>query len=102
MRSLRSSLMRIAQGRESRRPWMSVSSSSHGMPAVPLSSSICISVVPLRNGSISIGTSSWNSVRPICGSALRSFDAPVTRLSSRLRCVFCARTSLRARLVSSV
>ena len=36
-------------------PRCSVSSSSHGMPAVPLSSSITISVVPPRNGSISTG-----------------------------------------------
>ncbi len=42
---------------------------SHGMPAVPLSSSISISVVPPRNGSISTGTSNWNSVRPICASS---------------------------------
>ena len=53
----------------------SVSSSSHGMPAVPLSSSITISVVPPRNGSISTGTSSWNSVRPMRRSLFWSFEA---------------------------
>ena len=83
-------------------PAWRTSSSSHGMPAVLRSTSICVSVLPPRNDSISLGTSSWNSVRPICGSLLRLLDAAATRLRISGACVCCARTSVRARLVSIV
>ncbi len=53
----------------SRSPGVSLSSISHGMPAVPPSTSSCTSVVPPRNGSISSGINSSNSVRPMRGIA---------------------------------
>jgi hypothetical protein len=104
VRSFRSSLLRIAHGRGSL-PVSSddaVSSTSHGSDAVSRSSSITISLVPPRNGSISTGTSRSNSVRPICGSRLASFDALATSSRTSKVCVCWARTSVRARLVSSV
>ena len=61
-----------------------------------------ISVVPLKNGSISTGTSNWNSVRPMRVSWLLSFEALATSSRTRGTCVVCARTSVRARFVSSV
>ena len=58
VRSLRKSLVRIAQGKVSLLSLLPVlCSSSQGMPAVLLSSSTRISVVPPKNGSISTGTS---------------------------------------------
>ena len=104
VRSLRSSFVRMAHGTSSERSPMSASSSSsQGMPAVPLSTSNCISVLPVRNGSRSSGTSSRNSVRPIC----ESLAAVIRRLADQRSgaapaCTGCARVSVRARLVSSV
>ena len=92
------SFARIAQGSASRRTPVFVSSSSQGMPAVPPSTSITISVEPPRNGSISAGTRMLNSVRPI-DSPARVFDAATSSVT-RGACVDCAVTSVRARLVS--
>ena len=55
-----------------------VSSSSHGMPAVPRRAPSPLPYEPPRNGSISTGTSSLKSVRPIWGSVM-----PVVRRRCR-------------------
>ena len=61
-----------ARRRRRRRRRAGVSSSSHGIAAVPSSSSMQhLGWCRRGTGSISTGTSSWNSVRPICGSWLR-------------------------------
>ena len=55
-------------GGRHRCPACLLSSSSHGMAAVPVSSSITVAALLPMNGSRSTGTSRLKSVRPICGS----------------------------------
>ena len=52
--------------------------------------------------SISTGTSNWKRVRPMLRSRLASFEARRTSSPTSRACVACARTSARARWVSSV
>ncbi|MCY1301900.1 hypothetical protein D9M70_515360 [compost metagenome] len=66
------------------------------------SNSICISVVPLRKGSISTGTSSLNKVRPTSESRSTSFEELLTNSLSSFPCIAWACTSARARFVSRV
>ena len=89
VRSLRSSLARIAQGRRvAAAARCRVSSSSHGnRRRCRCRARAACRCVPPRNGSSSTGTSSWNSVRPICGSWLRSSRGARDQLAQQRPCV---------------
>ena len=93
--SLRSSLVRIAQGR----PLVDLADSriSQGMGAVPSLSSSTVSVLLPRNDSMSAGTRRVNSVRPIWVSVLVSVEAVSDEVADepnlhRLRAHLVART----------
>ena len=68
------------------------------MPASSCSTTLSL---PLRKGRSSIGTSNWNSVLPSCGSLRFEVAANLTSLPTSSGWMRCARTSVRARRVSS-